>query len=220
MNFDPPKSEEQLWQRARDLAGRTIGELGEWCGQEVPTSTQRAKGFVGTLVERCLGGDAGNADGPDFAALCVELKTIPVTRKGRPKESTFVSSISLGDADSIEWRQSRVLRKLRRVLWVPVESDPRLPLPTRRVGHPVLWSPTTDQEAMLRHDWEELMGLVGSGQLEQITAHLGEVLQVRPKAASSRVRTTGIDAQGFVRTLPLGFYLRSSFTAQIIAGAK
>ena len=213
----PPASVAALWQRALDLSGRTVAELGERCQCQIPESSKRAKGLVGQLVEKCLGSDAGNLDGPDFQSLCVELKTLPVARNGRPRESTFVSSISLGDMDNMEWRESRVFRKLQRVLWIPVEGDKRLPLPARRIGHPILWSPNADQEARLKSDWEELAGLIGSGQVDHITAHIGTVMQIRPKAAHSRARTTGLDEGGLMRTLPLGFYLRPTFTAEILA---
>jgi len=216
----PPQTLEALWERAQDLAGRTVGELAERCQREVPDSGKHAKGLVGQLVEQCLGSDARNLDGPDFQKLCVELKTIPLARDGRPRESTFVCSISLGEVDTADWKRSRVFRKLQRVLWVPVESDLSLPLSARRIGHPRLWSPSEEQEALLRHDWEDSIGLIGSGQLEQISAHLGQVLQVRPKAANSRVRTTGMDDLGFVRTLPLGFYLRPTFTQEIMRGSE
>lgn len=53
--------------------------------------------------------------------------------------------------------------KLQRVLWIPVEGERTIPLATRRVGAPLLWSPDEDEERQLRMDWEELMDLIGSG---------------------------------------------------------
>lgn len=212
----PPLSEAELVRRAQDLAGRTLGELGKSCGRHVPETAKRAKGLAGQLMEQALGADAGNADAPDFSAIGIELKTLPVGRNGKPRESTFVSSISLGDVAEHDFEQSRVYRKLQRVLWMPIEADPSLPLPQRRIGHPILWTPCAAHKQALRDDWEDLVGMIASGQKEQITAHLGRYLQIRPKAAHSRVRTTGEDAHGLTRTLPLGFYLRPIFTAQLI----
>ena len=54
------------------------------------------------------------------------------------------------------------------------------------------------------------MDLIVLGKLDQITARIGEVMQLRPKGANSKAITKGID------TLPLGFYLRKEFTAQIL----
>ena len=103
------------------------------------------------------------------------------------------------------------------MLWVPVEGDRELPLAERRVGSPLIWSPSENQELQLKTDWEELMELIVLGHVEQITARHGEVLQLRPKAANSRVLTEAYGASGKpIMTLPRGFYLRTQFTAQIL----
>ena len=115
-----PRSETELVIRARALAGRTIGEVAAELGLPCPLDLRRAKGFVGGLIERVLGADAGPRALPDFSALGVELKTLPVDAQGRPVESTFVCTIPLTEVANLEWEDSPVLRKLRRVLWVPV----------------------------------------------------------------------------------------------------
>ena len=85
------------------------------------------------------------------------------------------------------------------------------------IGAPILWKPTAEQERQLKQDWEELMDLIVLGKLEQITARIGEVMQLRPKGANSRAVTKGIGKNGeIIDTLPLGFYLRKEFTAQIL----
>ena len=55
------------------------------------------------------------------------------------------------------------------------------------------------------------------GQLDAISARDGEVLQIRPKAAHSRIlcETSGDDGAP-TQTLPRGFYLRSQFTRGIL----
>jgi DNA mismatch repair protein MutH len=59
--------------------------------------------------------------------------------------------------------------------------------------------------------------MIASGDVAQITGHLGEVLQVRPKAASGRSRRRAPDEEGAVQwTVPRGFYLRPSFTAMVL----
>ncbi len=82
----------------------------------------------------------------------------------------------------------------------------------------MLWSPTAQEEDMLRQDWEELMDMIVLGQVERITARHGAWLQIRPKAANSRALTEGIGEQGQpIMTLPRGFYLKKSFTAPLLA---
>lgn len=213
-----PTSEADLLDRAKGLSGVTLGALAARLGCEVPTDLRRAKGWVGELLERALGATAGSRAAPDFEALGIELKSLPVTPDGRPLETTFVCTIALLDMQDTEWEASRVLAKLRRVLWVPVEGMRQRAVAERRIGAAVLWSPSPEEEQDLRFDWEELSGWIGRGDVESVTGHLGRYLQVRPKARNSRARRRGLDADGAaIATLPRGFYLRTSFTARILA---
>ena len=212
-----PTSEQELLDRARALAGQTLASLAQREGVPVPPDLRRAKGWFGSLLERVLGATAKSLSEPDFQQIGVELKTIPVNRRGVPVETTFVCTIPLVHVGDMEWRQSRVYKKLRRVLWVPVMGERQIPVAERRIGTALLWSPTPEQEADLRWDWEELAGMIGVGDHEQITARLGQFLQVRPKAANSKARTTGYDAEGLrTAVLPRGFYLRTRFTQRVL----
>jgi DNA mismatch repair protein MutH len=193
-----------LLARARALSGLPI-EAGGLHG----------KGKAGERVERALGATGGSTATWDFPGLQVELKTIPVDgRTGTPRESTFVCAVSLADAERAEWVTSWARAKLSRVLWMPLEVSAD---DTRRVGQPLLWSPTPEQDQVLAGDFEEIMGRVGMGDVEGISARVGRWLQLRPKAAHGRVRTIVAGAEGeLVSTVPRGFYLRASFTGAIL----
>ncbi|HVW30233.1 MAG TPA: DNA mismatch repair endonuclease MutH [Polyangiaceae bacterium] len=215
-----PQTESELLARALELAGSTLGELGERLGIPVPAELLRAKGWFGQALERALGATARSRAAPDFEALGVELKTLPVGARGLPCESTFVCTIDLSRIGDVDWSTSLVKKKLSRVLWVPVEGAREIPIAARRIGTSLLWSPSVEEEDALRFDWEELAGIIGRGDVESITGHLGRHLQVRPKAASSRSRRRGVDGDGAsFATLPRGFYLRASFTARILAAS-
>jgi DNA mismatch repair protein MutH len=169
------------------------------------------------LVEDALGATAKSKADPDFELIGVELKTVPVSRAGVPLETTFVCTIPILDIGDVEWHESRVLAKLRRVLWVPVLGEREVPVADRRIGAPILWSPSSAEEAELRWDWEELAGRIGRGEIDDLHGGLGHSLQVRPKAANSRSRRPGTDSDGQrVRVLPRGFYLRTHFTARVL----
>jgi DNA mismatch repair protein MutH len=215
---DPPANESALLERARACAGLTLGELATRLQTRVPIDLRRAKGWVGSLFETALGATAKSRAAPDFEALGVELKTLPVTLWGQPLETTFVCTIPLARMAQVEWEQSRVRKKLRRVLWVPVEGTRATPVGERRIGTALLWSPTPEEERDLRFDWEELAGMIGGGRVEEITGHLGRYLQVRPKARDSHARRLGMGSDGDrISTLPRGFYLRTTFTARILS---
>jgi DNA mismatch repair protein MutH len=200
----PPRDEAELLDRAASLRGL-----------ELRSGGLHGKGKVGEQIERALGATGGSSATWDFPELQVELKTIPVDRRtGAPRESTFVCAVSLVDADRAEWATSWVKAKLSRVLWVPVEVGDD---DVRVVGEALLWSPTPDQQVVLAGDFEDILGRVGMGDVESITARLGRWLQLRPKAAHGRVRTLVPAADGeLVATVPRGFYLRALFTGAIL----
>ncbi|MCT2386193.1 DNA mismatch repair endonuclease MutH [Erwinia pyrifoliae] len=214
----PPQNEDELLARASALAGYTLGELALRIGLPVPRDLKRDKGWVGLLLERYLGANAGSKPQQDFAEIGVELKTIPVDAAGRPLETTFVCVAPLTGNSGVTWHNSHVRYKLARVLWVPVEGERSIELVQRRVGAALLWSPNADEERQLQSDWEELMDMIVLGKVDQITARHGEVLQIRPKAANSKALTEAIGRNGQpVMTLPRGFYLKKTFTAPLLA---
>ena len=212
----PPRTEVELIQRADALAGRRVGRIARQAGTTCPPDLRRHKGFIGELLERALGATAGARSEPDFPHLGVELKTIPVDAAGRPRQSTWVCTAPVFTLDPGPWSTSLLRRRLARVLWIPIVGDG--PPAERGVGVPILWSPDPDEEQVLAQDWGQLTQLIADGEVWQWSAHHGEALQLRPKAASSSDRVEITDADGdLVETVPLGFYLRRGFTAGILA---
>ena len=212
-----PQTLEQLLAQAQSIAGLTFGELADELHIPVPIDLKRDKGWVGMLLEHALGATAGSKAEQDFSHLGVELKTLPINAEGYPLETTFVSLAPLVQNSGVKWENSHVRHKLSCVLWMPIEGSRHIPLRERHIGAPIFWKPTAEQERQLKQDWEELMDLIVLGKLEQITARIGEVMQLRPKGANSRAVTKGIGKNGeIIDTLPLGFYLRKEFTAQIL----
>ena len=212
----PPSNEAELRERATWLVGRTIGDLAAAIGMGVPPAGARGKGKIGSLVEKALGAESGSLAAPDFPRMGIELKTIPVDGRGVPRESTFVCAISLAEADRAEWETSVAHAKLSHVLFVPVLGS-EMSSHERRIGEPLFWRPTRAQEAVLRADFEDAMGIIGAGGIEVVTARTGRWLQVRPKAATGSVRTISFGPEGeWIATVPRGFYLRATFTRALL----
>lgn len=213
-----PVSRRALEVRAQALAGHQVAALAQALGVALPHNSVRGKGFVGQLVERALGADPQARERPDFPELGVELKTIPVDAQGRPCASTFVCSIAMAQADAAEWEHATLRQRLSCVLFMPVHQPKGAPLGARILGQAKLWTPKPQTTAQLRADWEDLMGAIGAGRGDTLTAREGRYVQVRPKAAHARVRTLGPSVDGVQSMLPLGFYLRPAFTREIFAG--
>jgi DNA mismatch repair protein MutH len=213
----PPTTEAELWARAKAISGRTIATIAERFAEPVPSSLTRAKGWIGTLIERSLGGDGGSRPEPDFSAIGIELKTLPIDRHGRPRESTFLAVVDPEELARVAWARSRLKKKLTRVLWLPIEADPEIAIGARRVGSPLLWSPSEAEEAILRDDWDRFADWTAHGYLDALTAHTGSAIQIRPKAANSKARRLARDADGAKSlTMPRGFYLRATFTRTLL----
>lgn len=213
----PPTDHHTLQTRAQAIAGLTLGELATKLGQPVPDDFRHQKGWTGTLLELALGADAGSRPEPDFTALGIELKTLPINELGIPLETTYICVAPLTNNLAERWHDSLLWKKMRHMLWVPVQGERSIIPSERRIGTPFFWQPNARQEQLLRQDWEELTELIALGHSQAITARQGTVLQLRPKAADGSVRVNAFDAQGNpTLAQPKGFYLKKAFTLSLL----
>ncbi len=213
----PLKNEAELLARCKLIEGLSFLQLATLLGLSIPSNPLKRKGWLGQAIELALGTTAKNKSAPDFCALGIELKTLPINHLGKPAESTFVTTIPLLTIQQQEWETSQCFSKLKRVLWLPVEGDLSIDFPHRRIGRGVLWSPSIEEAAILKKDWLEFSLMISTGKLAEVVANMGEYLQVRPKAANAKSLCYGFDELGNkILTLPRGFYLRSRFTMTIM----
>lgn len=181
----------------------------------MPPDLRRNKGWIGNLLETALGATAGSRPEPDFPELGVEMKTLPVDARGKPRESTYVCVAPLDGSLARTWEDAWVRHKLARVLWVPIVGDG--PPGDRIIGAPILWSPSAEEEAILQADWETLTEAIALGETWQLEGTRGRALQLRPKAAHAREMTWVLDDEGeWAQVNPRGFYLRPAFTGAIL----
>jgi DNA mismatch repair protein MutH len=218
----PDDALDALLRHARALVGVELGELADALGLPVPSGLVRTKGWSGTLIEQELGAAVGGARGPDFAALGVELKTVPVDADLVPIESTAVCQIDPIAIAAESWDTSYARAKLARVLFVALEVPPGArSVGERRVAAVRLWSPSADEDRVLRADFELFVReYYRKGRARELTGHLGSALQVRPKGANAADTRDGYDEAGnATRVGKHGFYLRPAFVAAILRGA-
>jgi len=217
VHYPKPDNRDELLHRAQQLAGLTLGELAINAGIQIPKNLQKNKGWVGLLLEQVLGATAGSRPEPDFIELGIELKTLPINQHGKPLETTFVCTAPLTGLVGATWLTSHIKQKLATVLWVPIIAEREIPLAERIIASPFLWSPTVEEQQLLAQDWQELTDMIVLGKVEQITAKHGQVLQLRPKAAHSNIKTKAFDLQGKpCLVVPRGFYLKTQFTHKIV----
>ena len=172
------------------------------------------------MIEHELGVAIGGARGPDFQALGIELKTVPVTPALLPLESTAVCQIDPIAIAGESWETSYVRAKLARVLFVALEvPEGARSVGDRRVAAVTLWAPGPDDDAVLRGDFDLFVReYFRRGRAAEITGHLGAALQVRPKGRDATDLRAAYDAAGKpTRIGKMGFYLRPTFVRQIFA---
>ncbi len=213
----PPPTEADLAARAQALVGHSLFEIA--CALRAPGDPEgglHGKGQAGALLEAALGAPLTSGATHDFPALRVELKTVPLQPNGMPRESTYVCHFVLAEAGKLAWETSWARAKLQRVLFLTT-SDSKTPWPERMVRGAFWWTPDSEEESLLRADFDDLVGLAAQGRVDELVASRGVVMQVRPKAAHGGVRTTlSTDEGELVSTVPRGFYLRARFVAAVL----
>ena len=200
----------------------TLAELADGLGLPVPAGHLRSKGWSGQIIERELGAGDSRGRGQDFAALGIELKTVPVTAELVPLESTAVCQIDPIVIAGESWATSYLRQKLSQVLWVALQvANREASVGDRRVVAASLWTPSPKEEALLAADFEMFVReYFRRGRAAEITGHQGQVLQVRPKGrnAADLRRAFGPTGEPIVIG-KCGFYLRPAFVASILRAA-
>lgn len=229
--MNPDERVQRLLEHATALVGARLSDIADGLGLPVPAGGLRSKGWSGQIIERELGTteESGHpsARGPDFPELGIELKTVPVDRLGAPLESTAVCMIDPVVIAGESWESSTVRKKLQRILFVALEV-PEVKgvrgIPSvgdRTVAQACLWSPSREEVERLRSDFEHIVRdyfRVGRG--AELTGHVGEVLQVRPKAQNNRDMRSAYNSAGQRVSLgKMGFYLRPTFVGSILRTA-
>ena len=213
----PPKNFEELISYLDAICGKNLFELSQRVGLSLPASTRQGKGFAGELIELCTGASAGNASIPDFPNLWLELKTIPVDEKLIPLESTFISYAPLTNIRCLSFEKSSLYSKISRVLFVIVLAPRNLKIAERKILGYFFWQPSEEELKNIKDDFNELMEMVKTGNIERVTAKIGTVIQMRPKCANGKQTTDCIGPDGiFIKTRPRGFYMRRCFTQKLL----
>lgn len=213
----PPLTIEELNERLQQIAGASLSDLAREAQIPLPISPLHGKGFQGELIERFLGASARGLPIPDFPNLDIELKTVPVDENYRPLESTFICYAPLNDPKARQYENSVLFHKINRVLFVFVVAPRYFSYEERYVAGYRYWTPSKEDEKLIRADFDELYEMVATGHVDDITARTGTVIQMRPKAADGRALTDCPGPDGvLIKVRPRGFYMRRSFMESLL----
>lgn len=174
------------------------------------------KGQIGQLVEQLLGVQSNSFAGPDLPELGVEIKTLPLNFKKNVLEHTHIGKISLPFKET-SFHNSSLWLKMRQILFVPIIAKPKSSMSEKILAQPFLWKANCEEQKQIEQDWLELSSFLRCGQFTEIDSKIGEILHIRPKASHGKDLTFIQQEKNSYHVLPLGFYLRKSFTQHLIA---
>lgn len=210
----------EILKKAKSLRGYTLKQLTSYLEINHPESLLHAKGLTGQIIEFLLGATAQSKPLPDFPELNLEIKSIPIDINENPLETTYICQVPLlhkNTKNIYDFKQSVLYKKIFKILWLPIITNKNQDSTQRTIGSAFIWGPNSSELSLIEQDWLELTEMVQTGDIEKVSSHFGQVLQIRPKAANSSCVTNGIGESGEnIKTLPRGFYLRTNFTKQIL----
>ena len=138
--------------------------------------------LTGQLIEWQLGASAGSRPEQDFPDPVSSSRRSPSILEGRPPETTLSAAPLIGVSGAGRRRTCATsCRGCSGSWWKAAATSCRRP--SRR--HAAAMEPE-EEEGLLRQDWGRADGHDSAGEVEQISARHGQVLQLCPKAANSR----------------------------------
>ncbi len=169
--------------RLATLVGVDLRPLADRYGVTVWRDGRRNKGWAGMVVERYLGLAANGTQAPDFGDW--ELKVVPLIERldARlvPRETMAVTMFDDADLQSLEFEDSHLLAKLRRLVVVARlyvgPAEPRSVV----LGHAAFDLGDAALVADIRADYEEIRWVARTHGLAALTGHIGRFIQPRPK---------------------------------------
>ncbi len=152
------------------LVNRRVGEVVDvQAGEQQGVYT---KGSVGRYVETYFGIEANSDAGPDFASAGVELKTVPLQRRGRglaAKERTFITAIDYRTVVDQPFEGSPLDLKSQHTLYVFYEWERGVPIERFQLLGVLLHERDELDELMLREAHGHVQTMVSQGLAHEIS---------------------------------------------------
>lgn len=216
MGFDYRTAvDEDILRLARGLKGMRLGQIK---GSVFSAATAvSGKGEAGLAVEAFFGIPPNARPEADFPGAGIELKIVPIVRRGRNfkvKERTVLGMIDYRKLILETWETAKVRKKLR-ILFVFVEhliDTPKADFPIRAVA---LWEPKGLTLELIRLDWEKVKWKVIQGLAHELSESDGRLMGPCTKGADSTRRVAQPVTTLSPTAKPRAFALKPSLTKTI-----
>jgi len=168
LHFD---DEQELLAYAKKIEGLRISDLGAVVRRMDLIHRKHTKGLVAQLVEKeYFGIPTNSSERPDFQDLGIELKVSPLklvksTGWYNAKERNVIKVVDYFDVnDNKDWRDSKLIHKLSRVLFVLYVHDKEKPATEWQVVSTFLWSPNKEQDDLIQNDYDIIREKIKAGE--------------------------------------------------------
>ncbi len=146
---------------AKKLEGLRFSQISELIGQLDESHRKHTKGVAAKVIETdYFGIPANSSEAPDFENLDIELKVSPLRYIERlelytTKERNVLKMVDYNEIANIEkWTQTKIQKKLNRVLFVLYVHDNLVNAWDWKVAKVFIWSPSDEQKNLIQYDYE------------------------------------------------------------------
>ena len=161
------KTKESVLKRAQEAIGIPLKEI------DKTGRLNTGKGAVGTVLEESWFGYSPNSESePDFPEAGVELKATPYKRNKNgisAKERLVCNIINYMTEYRKTFETSDFWHKCQNILIMSYEHKDNVPKGDFTVDKAILFSYPTEDLAIIKQDWQKIMGKILTGQAHTIT---------------------------------------------------
>jgi len=223
-------NEAELLEYAKEIEGLRISDLGEKVGRMDLIHRKHTKGIVAQLIEKeYFGIPTNSSEKPDFQDLGIELKVSPLklvktTGWYNAKERNVIKMVDYFNInDNENWKDSKLIHKLSRVLFVLYVHDKEKPATDWQVVSTFLWSPSEKEDALIQKDYDIIRNKIKAGErnsegdnnfLGTCPKHQGGYNKLKPSESKSSAMR---DHPVMVRAEKRGFCIKQRSFDQLIA---
>lgn len=196
--------------------GAPLKQIAERLGIPATAAKQDAAMVVQRLIE----------DGPtevsvaDLEQRSIHLKTVrlPEQRNGnRPFEPMTFAAFDPFVVAGETWDTCELRRDLRRLLIVVTRGRDGDPQRNFKIDFGFFWSPSAEQTATIRREWEEVRRLIAAHRADDLPREAEtEAIHVKPKGTGAGDR---VPAPGGIQMRRSGFALNARFVETLVDDA-
>ena len=167
--------EETLLKKLHGFTGMTLGVFAQRFNIDIP----KGKNAAATIVKKAIGFKNVNSRIKEFEQTGVEIRIVPVRSfDKRPWEAVSFPSFRLSEFIGEKWDNSLLKDYVDRILFIPIYRDEqRTPLSERTIEQAFFWTPSKEEEEMIKKEWKRYQDEVWQGKCKVIKEKRGDVIR-------------------------------------------